>query len=278
MLAGTMVRRENAMLTKLFTLICLIFVGSIGVATAQVSQAALADTLLKGGDVASVLAQIRSLSPQNLSVELRSALITRLQQLNQRVAEVTKLDSTVDTFINPETLIELSQVVAELRDRRAIPALSRSPDGGPVVIRALVEFGEQALPAITSVVLSPSSHYTEVEHGLLTMRIMVQQGMLSPTALGQIRAATKTRLFGEQYFTVVWQAIDLAAALKDPELDQTLRELAEYPSESHRRGITNAEVPDLVERTQKRAADRLAGIPAKPDVKMIFATAEPNIR
>lgn len=258
----------------LLTLI-LFFVSVVASPAQPVNQAALADALSKGGDVETVMTQVRALGPENAGPELRAALIARLEQLNQRVAEVTKLDQTVDTFINPETLAHLAQLVTELHDPRAIPALTRSPYVSAAV-RALVEFGEQGLPAIMQVVMSPSSHYTDVEHGLLTLRIMVEQGNLSPGALGQIRAAAKARLTGEQYFTVVWNAIDLAATVRDPELGQIVRDLAQHPSESHRRGITNQEVEDLVERTQKRAADRLAGVPALPNAKMIFAPPTPE--
>lgn len=258
------------MRTQLMPVLMLLMAAIISAAQVVADQAVLAQTLLKGGDVETVLAQISSLEPQKLSVELRGALITRLEQLNQRVADAARIDQTVDTFIAPETLADLATAVAESRDPRAIPALSRATHGGPAAIRALVEFGEAALPSVLKVVMEPSSHYTEVEHGLMTMRIMVERGKTSPAALAQIRAAAKARLTGEQYFTVVWQAIDLAATLKDPDLRGILSDLANHPSESHRRGITNQEVPDLVEKTQKRAADRLAGVPARPSVKTIY--------
>ena len=254
----------------------LFFLSVVGPVAQPVNQAALIDALSKGGDVQTVITQVRALGPENAGPELRAALIARLEQLNQRVAEVTKLDRTVDTFINPETLAHLAQLVAELHDPRAIPALSRSPYAPKAAVRALVEFGEKALPATMQIVMSPSSHYADVEHGLLTLRIMVEQGTLSPAALEQIRAAAKTRLTGEQYFTVVWNAIDLAATLRDPALWQIVSDLAQYPSESHRRGITNQEAEDLVERTQKRAADRLAGVPALPNAKMLFAPPTPK--
>jgi hypothetical protein len=235
----------------------------------QATQKAPAESSM--GDVESLVAQGGALGFQNATPELRAALIARLEQLNRQVSDATRLDRTVDTFIAPETLAQLSEVVAELCDPRAIPALSRATYGGRAAVRALAEFGEQALPALTGVVMAPSSHYTEIEHGLLTMRIMVERGKLSPGALGQIRAAAKARLTGLQYFTVVWTAIDLAAALKAPELISILSDLATHPSESHRLGITNLEADDLVEKTQKRAADRLAGVPALPSAEMVFA-------
>jgi hypothetical protein len=194
---------------KLLTLIVILVAAGTSAAQQQVNQAALVDMLSKGSDVAGVVTQVRALGPQNASPELRGALIARLEQLNDRVAEVTRIDQTVDTFIDPETLLDLAQVVAELPDPRAISALTRSPYIQDAV-RTLVEFGEQALPAV-------------------------------------------------------------ASALKTPELNNILRELADHPSESHRRGITNAEVPDLVEKTQRRAADGLAGVPAKPDAASFFA-------
>lgn len=53
----------------------------------------------------------------------------------------------------------------------------------------------------------------------------------------------------------------LAAVLGDANLRRVLERLASEPNETFARGIDNQ---DVVELTQKRAADLLAGIPPKP--------------
>jgi len=249
-----------------------------GTAAAQGnSQAALVQALTKGVALEHVLTEVESIGPKRVDAELRGALIARLEQLNQQVADAIKIDQTVDTFIAPETLAQLSRLVADFRDPRAVAALSRATYGGPAAVRALVAFGEQtALPTVMKVAMAPSSHYTEVEHVLTTMRVLVEQGKVSPAGRAQIQAAAKARLTGDQYFTIVWHAIDLAGVLKDPELNAILNDLATDPNESVRRGIVNDEVPDLIVRTQKRAADRLAGEPPLPRAADIMTERRPE--
>jgi hypothetical protein len=62
----------------------------------------------------------------------------------------------------------------------------------------------------------------------------------------------------------LWYAIDLAAATGDKELRRTVEDLANHSSEVAARGVTE---PRLIEQTQKRAAERLAGTAASPRPK-----------
>ena len=84
---------------------------------------------------------------------------------------------------------------------------------------------------------------------------------LSAGTIAQIRRAAEQRLTGKQYFTILWYAIDLASVLNDTELWSIVQSIASDLNEVFARGVEN---PDLFELTQKRAADRLAGIPALP--------------
>jgi hypothetical protein len=68
-------------------------------------------------------------------------------------------------------------------------------------------------------------------------------------------------LTGEQYFTTLWYAMDLAAVLGDEDLRSIIADLATYPNDIIARGVID---PELVQRTQQHARDRLAGVPALP--------------
>lgn len=238
-----------------------------GAVEGQADQAVLAQQLL-GQDRAQrdrALTAIESIDAENRSSELRTALITLLERLNAVKAEARSRGVAVETLENPETIWYVAHLVAQLQDPRAIPALSKFPS--VEAARALAAFGERAVPELVGVVASPTSHYTQVENGLLALRFIVEASAarpLSDGALRQIREAAEQRLTGEQYFTPLWSAIDLAIALDDPQLRQIVEALASDRGEVIARGITAAH---LIDRTQKRAADRLAGLPPLPRIR-----------
>jgi hypothetical protein len=66
------------------------------------------------------------------------------------------------------------------------------------------------------------------------------------------------RLAGKQVFTTVWDAVDLAIALKDPALRRIVKSLATDRNAVVARGIEDSET---IEETQRLAAQRLAGVP-----------------
>jgi hypothetical protein len=195
---------------------------------AQVDERVLAFELLNGDTQArsNALARIREIGVKNAGPELRSALIEAQIRANSVVAEAARRGMTLDQFANPEEIAALSRTVAELNDPLVIPALSKAIYGNFVVIHALARFGEQALPAVLEVVNSAKSSYDEVIHGLTVLQLMVERlpmQTLSTDALAQIRSAARHRLSGEQYFTVLWKAIDLACVAGDAELRELLR-------------------------------------------------------
>ena len=127
-----------------------------------------------------------------------------------------------------------------------------------MVIRALVAFGEPAVPAILSVLSTPDVAPSKVSQGLRTLRLMVEEagpGALSPGTLVQMRGVAKRHLTGRQSVVTLWSAIDLAVVLEDEELRGRVETLARDPDEVRARGV---EDPDLIERTQERAAAALS--------------------
>ena len=208
--------------------------------------------------------------PESVGPDLRKALIAFLERQNQVVEEARQAGVALDTVENPEFVANVQHVVARLSDPEAIPALARAL-GTFTVVRALVKFGEQAAPAVLSVVSSPESDHNAVDDGLRVLSHMVtgtnpDGGMnkeripLSPASLEQVRRVVKQRLTGKQYFTTVWYAIDLAELLEDDaELRRLLEVLATDPTEV----LLPVDDPKLIERTRGPAAEALARMRAR---------------
>ncbi|MGH7612977.1 MAG: hypothetical protein ACREMW_02905, partial [Gemmatimonadales bacterium] len=207
-----------------------------------------------------------ALGPQ-IGPELRAALIRALEREGQNHAQRYHADlrgEALEPLEDPEFIGRVSSVVAELRDPGAIPALVGALGTGPPVTRALVAFGEQAVPALLVAVRSPETTLYVVDDALLAFRFMVEGAgphPLSAGTLNEIRRAAKQRLTGKQHFSTLWWAIDLAIALKDPDLRRIVQSLASDRDAVVSRGI---EDPETIEETQRLAAERLAGVPPKP--------------
>ena len=151
--------------------------------------------------------------------------------------------------------------MAEFRDPSAIPALIGALGTSGPVTRALARFGEEAVPALLSVVRSSESISYVVDDAMLALRFMIEGAgphPLSDATLDEIRDVAKQRLTGKQYFTTLWEAMDLASAFSDPGLKRILEALASNRDSVLARGI---EDPDLIQETQRLAAKRLAGVP-----------------
>lgn len=234
---------------------------------AQGDQHALAQQLLHGDRAvrSGALERARSLGPQNTSAEVRAALIALLEKNNRIVLEAAERKVAVATLESPEFIAAVAHVVSGLEDPRTIPALAGALGvaGSTLVRDALADFGEPAAADVLRVVTSSANHYA-VEDGLIALRFMVEGHGAHPLSGGtrdQIQQAARQRLTGEQYFTTVWYAIDLAAALNDAGLKRILDSLVADRDAVAARGIKDV---DLIRRTQERAAQRLAGASASP--------------
>jgi hypothetical protein len=234
-----------------------------------VDQEILARQLL-GSDVLDrrgALEAARKLGP-GMDASLRRALFTALERegrMHSQRYHAVKRGESVKELEDAEFIGALTRVTAGLRDPRAIRGLVEALGTGAIVTNALADFGEAAAPDVLAVVMSTASVPDAVGHGLITLRFMVEGQPLRPLSvatLSDIRRAAKQRLTGRQPFvTTIWRAIDLALVLEDPELTTIVKLIAENPAELYGRGVDD---PELVERTQKVAADGLAGIPALP--------------
>lgn len=250
-----------------YALLCIVLTGTSAFAQVVVDQQAVAAALL-GGDRAEKLRAVdraravgRDASPQ-----LRSALITTLERESAMRAERWRSAQRGETLepIMDDLYGSVAQAVVELRDPATIPALAGALGTGLMVIRAMAEFGEPAVPAILNVISAPGSRSIAADGGLLALRFIVeQQGLdaLPPAHMEQIRVSTLRHLQSPGSITTLWRAIDLAVTLNDPGLIRIVEFIATDPDEVIARGVKDQ---DLIERTQERATDRLAGVPPLP--------------
>jgi hypothetical protein len=240
---------------------------------AQVDQSTLARQILSR-DVAERSAAVEmahALEPQTIGAQLRSALITALERearLHRQRYEADLRGQPLPPIENPRLAATLAQIVVDLRDPRAIPALVEALGHDLSIPRALASFGEQAATHVAAAVNSPESPDFLVDHGLIALRFMVERSGERPlpdSVLEGIRRVAEYRLEepGRELESGVTlgRAIDLAVALNDPDLINIVEALASNPAEVIARGVVDFED---IERTQRRAADRLAGVPARP--------------
>jgi hypothetical protein len=237
---------------------------------AQTDQPALAQQLLEGSaaERGVAVAVAEALGAANTGPELRAALVAALEREGRIQVERVRADRRGEVLQEQEDaefITHVARTVAALHDPRTIPALANFGLGtGSPPRDALVAFGEQAAPAVLAAVMSPDSSHDTVDDGLVTLRFMVEGMASHPLTAGtiaQIRRAAEQRMTGKQYFTILWYAIDLASVLNDTKLWSIVQSIASDLNEVFARGVEN---PDLFELTQKRATDRLAGIPALP--------------
>jgi len=200
-----------------------------------------------------------------MGADLRAALIEALDSANQVQATRSKAPrhgEKLQDLYDPEFQVKVARTLARLKDPRTIPVLAGALGTGGVVTDALADFGERAVPDVRRVVVSPESDTWLVNDGLEALRFMVEAGNISAKARKEIRSAAKMRLLSnKQNVTTLWWAIDLGAALNDPELKQIIRSPASDRKAIVARGLID---PYEIDKTQRRALDRLAGVAAFP--------------
>ena len=209
------------------------------------------------------------LPPESVEPALRRALFAYLDRLNLDREHARQAGIPLRTVEDPEFVASVHRTVAALNDPEAIPALARAL-GMSTVIRALLKFGEQAAPAVLTVVGSPQTHYSAVNDGLRVLDWMVTGGgpdentrspaPLSAGTLDRVKQVVTERLTGRQYFTTLWYAVDLADSLEgDAELMSALEVLATDPTAV----LLPVDDPKLIERTRGGAAAVLARMRAR---------------
>ena len=232
-------------------------------AQTQVSQSELARQIVQGNgnERSRAFGMAREIGAQGINPELRTALISGLEREGSLHAQRRR--GEIGVLENPELIAGLAHLVAEFRDPRSIPALAGAPGTSPPALFALADFGEPAAQPVLDVATS-TDDASVVMDALTSLRLMaegVAARPLTTKTLSDIRRVAEQRLTGQQSVTTLWRAIDLAVVLNDPDLNRTVESLASDGNAVFARGISD---PDLVFATQRRAADRLAGVPPLP--------------
>jgi hypothetical protein len=229
----------------------------------QVNQSELARQLLgvdayhRGG----VLAEIERIPTEHLKPELRTALITALQREGQLLEK--HLRGEVRSVESGELTAMLGDLVATLRDPASISALAGAIGTSRAARAALAEFGERAAPSVLHVVATTGSISVE-NSALLTLRLMAEGkgGPLTVETRDRVTQIARERLSVRQVSDVtVRRAIDLAVALDVAELRRIVETLASDRNAVVALGVTE---PDLIERTQRSAAEALARVSGRP--------------
>jgi hypothetical protein len=259
---------RNTTLTALAFLL-LFAAGAETQTLAPVDQSELARRLLTGdvGVRAGALGRVRQIGPEKVNPQLRAALIAALERENTLVEQSRArraAGEVVRSLGNGELVAGLAFVLSAFRDPRAIPGLAGALGSSPAAAAALADFGDPAAPAVLSV-LETTTSTSVADDALMTLRFMAEGVGRQPLTDGtrdRIRRAAKRRLTERQEsITTIWWAIDLAVALKDPELRRMVQSLASDRSAVVRLRNTDR---DLVDRTQRVAAERLAGVLPRP--------------
>ena len=251
------------------TLVVLPIAGDIG-ACEQASQSAVAAQLSSGDPVQQrrALDAIQGIDKSDISDDVKAAMATALHReslRNTRRYWQGRANQSVESLPDPELVGALARAVAEFGDPRAIPALSEALGTGFAVTRSLAAFGQPAAPAVLNVVTGSQSTHYAVNDGLIALRLMVEAKDVRPldaSTLAAILAAAEHHLTTKPLFIgTTWWAIDLAATLQDSRLKSIVEQFASDPNRSIAMGASD---PDVVYQTQRRAADRLAGVAPLP--------------
>lgn len=258
---------------KLFTIIFFNLI-IIGNSEAQVQYYNLSEQLL-GEDNSERAIALEKIS--SIEKEFHKSLIKAIEQEAQEQMQRYKAEingKNIEYPEDPEFTARLTNVVVELRDPRTIPALTILLGTGSTKIpMALAAFGEEAAPAVLSVIKSSQSAYTQVNHGLIALRCMIENLDIHPLSNNTIE---EIRLIAEIHLTDYYlnspgplaesgvglnRAIDLAIKLDDPELRKIVEELASDKNAIAVRGVKDDR---FIENTRKHAADRLDANPPLP--------------
>ncbi len=228
-------------------------------AWAQPQQAALAEDILSGDqdryERAYTVAE--ALGPARMSEDVRVALITRLERFLEEQDAASAQGIPLEQVVNGEFLVIFADFVATLNDPRAIPVLARTGDymWSRYVAEGLASFGEEALPAILDVIDAPGASYYAVSQNVLALAMMVEgagANGLSASARDEIVRVAEDSLRSQSGMTIL-SAVDLAVALNEPTLVQTVRTIADDPDAHITLGVSQSELDDTVRRHAAKA-------------------------
>ncbi len=229
-------------------------------ARAQPQQAALAEDIPSGDEDRRQRAVVvaERLGPSRMSEDVRVALITLLEQRYDARDAARRRGIPLSDVVDFEFFVSVAEVVATLNDPRAIPALTRVGNSGYSrhAARGLASFGEQALPAILKVFDTPGASDNALAYNMDALSMMVEDigaNGLSMSARDHIVRVARDGL-RSQDGGVLLSTVDIAVALNEPELVQTVVAFSQDSGELVARGVS----PTTAKLLRKRATRALA--------------------
>lgn len=221
---------------------------------------------------AAAIRQIRDIGVGRLSEELRGFVIAALDQeatlhARRRRGEVGELEQT-------DLIVELGEIVAEMHEPSAIPALANALGTAAPSVRALSEFGESVVPTLAKVAsdASEASVLMDAIECLRTIAHTVGSAALDPKTAEMMSEVAEERLTEPQEsLTTVWRAIELAAALNDPHLQGILESLAFNPDGAMLRGIADPELAAYTKRVAREALARELPLPRAAEMSSDYS-------
>lgn len=206
------------------------------------------------------LSLIRAIPVQRRGDEILEALLDELDRqksrLDYRGAMLARGTPLPDDEGAGEFLLdELETVCQHDQDPRIIPHLVPFIGTGNRVIDALIHFGEPVVPLIVEVAASNSGTGFDASSALYALRRLLETnaGSLSQASRRRIIQVAASRLQGTQPVVVAWNAVDLAAATRDPDLLNTVRRAAKDTAFASSLGLSG----EMALRLQERATAAL---------------------
>jgi hypothetical protein len=275
---------------RLLTALTLMAIALSSGAEAQVDQQALARQILAEDRATArgAFYQVRrTLAPEEMGPELRSALITVLERQNRIYREDFEAASAHEGLPpsalqhRPELFwgmgfADLLETVFALGEPKAIPALADALVGfWWVTYPGLTRLGELAAPALLDIAEGGAWHRSQVRRALAVLTLMIEEPTgppLSQATLQRVdQIARKQLTTGPTYPSVLADfplgrrsqlqaAISLALSLDDPSLRELVQALAREPEAVRRLGIDD---PAAMENVQRHAAQELARRPSR---------------
>lgn len=251
--------RENGLCRRLLGFLPTVFLLTPALLSGQVDQRALATRVLCEDDSVrqNAVMEVLALDPSEVQPELRSALVGTLEQLNRLRREVKVEGGNLEDRVDPHFRLSVVTAVTRLRDPQTAPALVGALGHGAPVVEALASFGEPTALLVIDAVQSRESSQAEVNDGLAVLSRFAARdrgSALTHHLRARLSGVARNRLNGQQAPATLKAAIDLALALGDDPLVETVRTLASDPDQIRARGISDQGIIDHI---QEFAAMRL---------------------
>ncbi len=235
-----------------------------GVANGQVNQAELAQRVAEDGLQVryGAAVQVLEMGTENVDPVLRDALVAAFAE---EAAEFQAYRRGEAPQPDLSAMGMLALVVSEFKDPRAFEPMISTLAVVMGSVRGLAVLGDPAVLPVVEVARNGEGP-EDMTRAFLTLRLLAEgvgEIPVSTASREAMVAVARERLAMERSIGGVLEwAIDLAAVLDDAGLRETLETIATDPTALEAR-LANP-TPQRVERIQRRALERLVGVPPVP--------------